>query len=529
MKGTHDTEPLLHRFRQGSMNRRELIRHALAAGLSLTAAEALALRFARADTPRRGGTLILGINNAGTSDSLDPAFYNSSYMQIVGPQLFNSLAELDVKNQVQPSLATGWETKPGAKIWVVKLRDGVTFHNGKSLTPEDVIYSINHHRGKDSKSGAKALLEQIAEIKSTGKNELTFTLNDGNADFPYLLADYHLAIMPDGAPPEKGIGTGAFILEKFEPGVKTTVKRNANYWNPDRAFVDSVETIAINDPAARMAALRDGSVHMINQVDPKTFNLLKGVAGIDTYSISGAAHDTFAMRCDMAPFEKADLRRAMKYAIDRDELVVKILSGYGKVGNDQPVPSFDPFYASGIAQHTYDPDKAKFHYQKSGHSGTLPLSVSEVAFVGCTDAGVLIQNSAAKAGIKIEVIREPSDGYWENVWMKKPWFASFFGGRPTADLMLSLVYKSDAAWNESYWKRPDFDKILTAARSELDVDKRRQMYHDLQLMIVEDGGELIPMFNNTLEAGSNKVKGFQQLPTLEMSGLRVAEKVWLEG
>ena len=110
--------------------------------------------------------------------------------------------------------------------------------------------------------------------------------------------------------------------------------------------------------------------------------------------------------------------------------------------------------------------------------------------------------------------------------MKKPWFASFFGGRPTADLMLSLVYKSDAAWNESYWKRPDFDKLLLEARVELDEGKRKQMYHDLQAMIVDDGGEIIPMFNNTLEAGSKKVKGYYQQPTLEMSGLRAAEKVW---
>ena len=139
-----------------------------------------------------------------------------------------------------------------------------------------------------------------------------------------------------------------------------------------------------------------------------------------------------------------------------------------------------------------------------------------------------MQASAAKAGIKIDVTREPNDGYWDNVWMKKPWCASFFGGRPTADLMLSLVYKSDAPWNEAFWKRPDFDKILLAARSELDTDKRKQMYHDLELMVSDDGGELIPMFNNTLEAGSTKVKGFVQLPTLEMSGLRVAEKVWLE-
>ena len=153
MRDLSTIDRLTRQFSHGRMDRREFIRQSMAVGLSLAAAQALAVKSARADTPKRGGTLILGINNAGTSDSLDPAFYTSSYTQIVGPQLYNTLAELDVKNQVQPSLATGWETKPGAKIWVVKLRDGVTFHNGKTLTAEDVIYSINHHRGKDFEIG----------------------------------------------------------------------------------------------------------------------------------------------------------------------------------------------------------------------------------------------------------------------------------------------------------------------------------------------------------------------------------------
>ncbi|CAN5229950.1 ABC transporter substrate-binding protein [soil metagenome] len=519
---------LVRRLAGNRIDRRSFIKQATAFGLTGAAAASLGGRVAKADTPKRGGALVLGINNAESTDSLDPALYTSSFTQILGPQFYNSLVELDVNNQAQPSLATEWGTKPGAKEWTFKLRPGVTFHNGKEMQATDVIHSINHHRGADTKSAAKALLAPITEMTATGKHELKIVLSDGNADMPYMFADYHLGIMPEGAAGDKGIGTGAFILEKFEPGVRAITKRNPNYWNSDRGFVDSVETIAINDPTARMSALTSGAVHLVNQVDAKTFDLMASEEGIQTYSISGAQHYTFAMRCDQEPFKNADLRLAVKYAIDREELVKKILSGHGKVGNDNPIPSFDPFFAADIPQHAFDPDKAKFHLQKSGFSGTLPLSVSEVAFVGCTDAGALMQNSAAKAGIKIDVIREPADGYWSNVWMKKPWFASFFGGRPTADLMLSLVYKSDAEWNEPYWKRPDFDKLLLEARIELDQGKRKQMYHDLQAMIVDDGGELIPMFANTLEAGSKKVKGFVQLPTLEMSGLRVAEKVWLE-
>jgi len=528
MSSSNPLDRLVQELSRRKIGRREFMNRALALGVSTAAASSLMGRAVKADTPQKGGHLILGIDNASTSDSIDPVNYTSTYIQCLGPQFYNSLVELDVHNTAQPSLATSWEAKPGAAVWVVKLRKGVTFHNGKEMEAADVIYSINHHRGKDSKSGAKASLEQIAELTATDKYELTFTLSAGNADLPYILADYHLGIMPDGAPYDKGIGTGAFILETFEPGQRALTKRNPNYWNPDRGFVDSVETLAINDPTARMSALQSGAVHLVNRVSPKVFDLLKSSPKLATYEISGAAHYTFPMRCDTAPFDNKDVRLALKYAVDRDEIIKRVLGGHGKVANDQPIASFDPFYAADLPQHGYDPDKARFHMKQAGFDGTIPLSVADVAFVGCTDAGVLMQASAAKAGIKIDVTREPNDGYWDNVWMKKPWCASFFGGRPTADLMLSLVYKSDAPWNEAFWKRPDFDKILLAARSELDTDKRKQMYHDLELMVSDDGGELIPMFNNTLEAGSTKVKGFVQLPTLEMSGLRAAEKVWLE-
>src|SRR3546814_41237 len=177
----------------------------------------------------------------------------------------------------------------------------------------------------------------------------------------------------------------------------------------------------------------------------------------------------------MAPFDNNDVRLALKYAIDRQDIVDKILRGYGEVGNDHPIPSFDPFYAADIPQHEYDPDKAKHHFQKSGASGPITMHISNAAFTGAVDAAVLYKEHASRAGITLNIERTPEDGYWTEVWMNKPFCGSYWGGRPTADLMLSVAYKSDAAWNDSYWKREDFDEILIAARGELDTAKRKQI------------------------------------------------------
>ena len=141
----------------------------------------------------------------------------------------------------------------------------------------------------------------------------------------------------------------------------------------------------------------------------------------------------------------------------------------------------------------------------------------------------LVQQSAAAGGLKIDIVREPSDGFWSNVWMKHPFVSGAWGGRPTADIMLTTAYSSGAKWNDTKWRREDFDQKLSLARSETDFGARKQHYHDLQLMIHEDGGAAIPFFVNNVDGVRDTVKGYYPAGSFEMSGMRVAERVWLDG
>jgi peptide/nickel transport system substrate-binding protein len=237
------------------------------------------------------------------------------------------------------------------------------------------------------------------------------------------------------------------------------------------------------------------------------------------------------MRLSVAPFDNYDLRMALKYSLKRQELVDKILLGHGALGNDHPISTANRYHASGIEQREFDADKAAFHYKKSGHSGAIQLSTSEAAFAGAVDAAQLIAASAAEAGINIEVVREPKDGYWSNVWNKKGWSACYWGGRPTEDWMFSAAYTNDTEWNDTAWKGTDasakFNDLVIQARSELDDAKRGEMYAECQRLINDDGGTICPMFANYIMAHSKKVThGPDVASNWELDGHKASERWW---
>jgi len=481
------------------------------------------------DKPRKGGHLVLGINNASTSDRLDPAAYSEIYAYLIGAQIFNTLIELEEGGKLRPALAESWEPRNGATEWVFKLRKGVQFHNGKTLTAADVFYSLNHHRGPQSKSAVKVYLDSVTDLRETAPGEITISLKEPNADLPYLLTDVHFGITPDGADFDKGIGTGAFILEDFQPGVRTLVRRNPNYWDSTRGHVDSVETLAFNDSTARIAALLSGKIHIANRVDPKLLGKISNSSKFKVYRSQDSEILTLPGRADHKPFDNKDARLALKYGIDRQQILKSVLSGIGSVANDQPIVPSNRYFAADIKPLPFDPDKAAFHWKKSGFDGKVVLSAADSGFPGGVDAAQLFQASAQKAKIPLVVERVPDDGYWDDVWLKKPFVVSNWSTRPTADAILSQVFLSGAEWNESAWKNEKFDQLVKLARGELNEDKRRQQYHDIQALLSQDGSELVPVRADGLDAASAKVQGFTVFPGLSLSGLKAPEKVWLEG
>ena len=478
--------------------------------------------------PKKGGLFKMGVGHGATTDSLDPATYPDQFTGTMGwGSIGNSLTEMNAKGEITPDLAESFEASDGATKWVFKLRKGVTFHDGKNVTPDDVIASFRHHMGADSKSAAKSILTGISDIKADGDN-VVFTLSAANADFPFYTSDYHIPIMPakDGTVDwQSGIRTGPFKLEKFEPGVRAKMKRNENFYKD--VWFDEFEMICIPDVAARTAALTSGEIHYMDRCDLKTLSQLQATPGIKITEVTGYGHYVLPMNVTVAPFDNVNVRLALKHAIDRKAIVDKIFFGHGTPGNDNPIAPTIQYWIDPQPRHDYNPEKAKEYLKKAGlDSLKVDLSTADAAFAGAIDACTLFKESAAKCGIEINVIREPDDGYWDNVWMKKPWVASYWNGRPTCDWMFATAYADDAAWNDAFWKNPRFNELLKAARSETDSSKRAAMYAEMQQIQADDGGNIVIMFNNYVSAHSDKLAHGDIAANWDIDGMKIASRWW---
>ncbi|MEO7938402.1 MAG: ABC transporter substrate-binding protein [Burkholderiaceae bacterium] len=507
------------------LDRRQLIGGASAVGLGAAFASMPAMA---QGAPKKGGVLRLGMEGGSASDSLDPRTYADSIPIAYSLMFWNCLVEIDSKGNASPELAESWESKPGALEWIFNIRKGITFTSGKTLDADDVIYSINLHRG-ETKSPAKGLLAAIKDITKLSPNQVQITLSAGNADLPFILSDYHLIVVPNNTTDfSKPDGTGAFTLAEWQPGVRIVAKRKpGNYWKPGRGNFDSVELRYIGDAAVRTQALVTNQVDAINRVNAKTVDLLGKSKAIKIVRSKGAGNRfCFVAHTDTDPYKNRDVMLGLKFGVDREKIIKNVFSGYASVGNDQTVGPMNKYYNKSLKPRAYDPDKAAFHFKKAGMSGPFELQVSEGAYTGATDSAVIYQESLKKAKVNLEVKRVSGDGYWDNVWLKVPFCAVYWGNRPTADLQLSQTFVTGQTWNDTRYSSAKFDKLIVDARVELDEAKRLAMYSECQQMLSDEAGMVCFAIGDALDAGTTKLRGLEAHPRYDLNDQRIAEKGW---
>jgi peptide/nickel transport system substrate-binding protein len=513
-----------------SLSRRDLVGAGLSSGLFAFAGGLLVSEpSAAAQQPRYGGRIRVASVSSSTADTLDPAKGALSTDYSRHNMFYNGLTRYDRFLNARPELAETIESSDQI-LWRVKLRSGVVFHDGKPLTSADVVYSLLRHKLPATASKMKSIAEQIAEVRADGRDEVLIRLTGANADLPAILAQSHFLIVRNGTRDFRTAnGTGPYRCSEFRPGVRTRGVRNPNYWKHGRPYVDQIELIGIPDEVSRVNALLSGDVHLINAVNARSTRRIERASGYGVMSTEAGFYTNLIMRQKELPTGNPHFVLAMKYLLDRTLIRRALFRDFAVIANDHPIPPFHPYYRADLPQRPCDPDRAKYHLQKAGLTGVrLPMFASPAA-EGSVDMASVLQEYGSRIGLQLAVNRVPSDGYWSTHWMKHPLTFGNTNPRPTADLIFSLFYKSDADWNESGWKNPAFDRLLVEARGEADQARRKQLYGEMQELVYNYCGVAIPVFINLIDGYDRRLKGVYPIPIGGLMGYMFADNVWWDG
>ena len=520
-----DRESLVKAVKDG-MTRREALGFMAASGITATMATQLFTQAgtAVAATPKKGGTVRMASNLHGPNDALDPQIMGSTVDYARSRTLYNGLVQHANDLTPQPELAETFEPNSNATEWTFKIRKGVKFHDGSKLSADDVVYSMNRHLAEDSTSVIKSIMVSVKEWKKVGSHEVKAIMNSPNADLPTILGIFQNKIIKNGSKGD-GIGTGPFTLESFQPGVKSTHKRNENYWRKP-ANLDAIEITAITDPVARVNALIAGDMQMVTAIEPRAFRQVESADGVVLLSTPAAAQLGICCLKNSEPGNNDDFVKGMQYIQDRERIVKRVLKGKGSPGNDTPIsPAHGVDWCSELPQREFDPDKAKFHFKKSGYS-TAELYTAPVVS-GIEDVALMAQANCAKIGFDLKLKKVPTDGYWGSVWMQEPLNVVTWNMRPTANSQMAIQFGPNGNWNDTYWNNARMGELLSLSLAETDLDKRHALYCEMQTLIHEGSGMVIPAFSNINDGVADNIMGMPTVPLGQLGASEWPEFIWL--
>ncbi len=497
------------------ISRRSLLTSGAAAGA--LAASGLALM---ADTPKSGGTL-RGVLTGGTAqDTWDARNHDSLFMMAAAHgAVFDCLTEIGANGALKGELAESWSASEDARIWTFDLRKDVAFHNGKPFVAEDVLESFALHFDPKHPSPAQPLLRDVAGIHALGDHQVQFSLSAPNADFPYLLADYHLVIYPAGyveLAMLNGIGTGLYRVQSFEPGQRLQATRVSSHYKDGRAgFFEALDFVSIDAPSERLNLLLEGQADAVAQVAPVYAAQIAQAEGIALQQLRGNQHFSFALDGRHSLTEADAVLRALKHALDRQAFVDELLLGNGAAGSDTPVGPSNPFYAVTNVALSHDPEQACHLLRTVGVDRLSLRLIGGSGGQGQAVAAVFAQQ-LKQVGVDVAVSAQPSH-----------LSLSTSAGRATEDWAMATYLAPDACWNRSNWQNAQFDCLLENARSEMDVTKRRALYGELQSLVARSGNLIIPAFADHLQATSEAIgKPSNTGAHYAMDNARFAERWW---
>jgi len=475
--------------------------------------------------PRRGGTLRAALSGGSSSDTLDAqqGINNVDFARLL--QLYNPLVAYTP--DVVPEFALAEEITPNATatVWTVRLRRGVLFHNGKELTADDVVFSIDRIM-RNNYPGASMLVGLLTnEIKKLDPYtvQLPFaapysSLIDAMAGY-----EYYLNIVPVGYDPTHPIGTGPFMYKSFTPGLQSTFVRNPNYWQSPEPYLDEVVITDYPDETTQINALEGGSADVINLLSASASTSVKS----DGYGVlisPGGGFTPFTMRVDVAPFNDVNVRQALRYIAGRHEMMDVVFGGHGLLGNDI-FSIYDPEYDHKIPQRHEDYDHAKFLLKKAGQEHlTVELVTADIA-QGTVGVAQVLAQQASQAGVTINLNKVTVTEFYGTNYLKWP-FAQDYWYYSAYLPQVGQAFLPSSPFNETHFDDPHYTALYKEAVSTLDRGKQTEIAHEMQRIDWTHGGYIIPYFPPVIDGYSPKVQGLVPSKTGLSLGGYAFKRLW---
>jgi peptide/nickel transport system substrate-binding protein len=511
---------------RGTVSRREFMRFGSILGLSMPLLGSISAAVGyglsamplRAATP--GGTIRFGqIVPAG---AIDPVTIADSGGLTVLSQVAETLVLSGSDLSAVPLLAESWSPNADGTVWTFKLRQGVKFHNGNTMTADDVVATFD--RLSDPKVGSNALSVFSGMLSKGGTRKVDdytveFHLDTANGNFPYAVStdNYNSVILPadfTGNYEDAMIGTGPFKLDKFTPKVGASFVRNDDYWGP-RPLPDRVEITFYDDYQPQILALQGGQIDIIQQMP-----VLQGVGllndpNFDIISTPSSAHQQVHMRVDMDPFKDKRVRRAIALCLDRPALVQGLMKGKAQIGNDSPFMAAYPSTDQSIPQREKNIAEAKQLMEAAGMAGGFSTTLTTEKYLEIPDYAVLIQNAVKEIGGDIQLnIMDQGAYYGDAVPGKSPWLDSVmgitdYGHRGVPNVFLQAPLTSTGTWNSAHFANSEYDALVTSYIGALDLEAQRESAGKIQKLLLDETPLIFSYFYDFLTVTRKGVTGVE--------------------
>ena len=471
------------------------------------------------------GTLEIAVDTAPVG--LDPHLVTAfSSFAVIG-QIYDSLLEVNADLGLEPGLATEWSVSDDGLTYVFELRDDVTFHNGRGMTADDVVYSFERVADPETASPQASRFAQVASAVATGEYEVTFTLSQPYA--PFLNNLPNLNVVPQEVVEENGnlqqvaVGTGPFMLEEIVPDTYVLLSANPDYYRDGQPGVAQLKYNIVPEASTRAAGLRTGTYHLIPDVDPATAETLRNVAGVELLGVQDLAYTLLGFNVEREPFNDPRVRQAINYAIDRDEIVEAVYFGNAVPGG--PLSPGLKEWAVGTDQfqcYATNLDTARSLLADAGYPDGFETEILTFGTIQVvSDSAQVLQAQLAQVGIDANV-NVAEFGSFVQDWTNSNFdmFVSLNGGSTDPDGYLHRTFVTDGSTNVYNYSDPEVDAWLEEGRTTVDQTVRAEIYNQLQTKLACEGPIAHIAYGTLFSAVADEVEGFQQLPTRSLRYLR---------